>query len=646
MTTARTRERLTPVPMGAWAFHGHLGDRIERILEQRITSEYARNEIHPELVETFRTRVDDVIRPGFGMWQGEFWGKWILSAIEAARYLQSDELKDLIASSVDEVLATQDANGYLGTYQNPDFLIPPGEEGPNWNIWGRKYVLWGLMAAWELLGDDRILKGAAAMVDHLMGQVGPGRVDIIRTGAMFGLPSTSILTPVVMLYEATGAARYLQLAEYIVDQWARNPLGPPDILHKGLSNAPVHTWFDEPYRWAKSYEFISCVEGLLHLYRTTGRAVYLDAVVHIYEHLRVWERSLVGSISFNDKFVGSNRLINTAGEICDVVYWNRLSFELLRVTGEPHYADEFERSLYNALLTGMNPEGTWGLRRLRLSHEHIPAHHHCDLAHQQCCVANTPRGLLQAAEMAWMTDTAGVACILYTPGEGSVPLPSGRALDVSIEGGYPADGTVRMTLGVKQPEAFRLRLRIPAWSQDTSVAVNGEEIEAVKAGSWLSLSRTWQTGDVVTLDLDMSTRVARFDPSKLDADDPLVTWSVEEWAKLRNMEPGAPPSPVTAADALPHEAAVAFIRGPLVLARDIRLGEENIFEPLPPTVDLDEPPDLQPIEAPKDIWQAFETTGAATLRFCDFASAGNTWDADSTFTTWMRLETNVSSDNA
>ena len=79
-----------------------------------------------------------------------------------------------------------------------------------------------------------------------------------------------------------------------------------------------------------------------------------------------WERTPIGSVSFNDKFVGSTALINTLSEVCDAVYWNRLSYELFMQTGDVTYIDEIERTLYNSLLASFNPEGTWGLRRLRM----------------------------------------------------------------------------------------------------------------------------------------------------------------------------------------------------------------------------------------------------------------------------------------
>jgi hypothetical protein len=136
----------------------------------------------------------------------------------------------------------------------------------------------------------------------------------------------------------------------------------------------------------------------------------------------------------------------------------------------------------------------------------------------------------------------------------------------------------------------------------------------------------------------MRTRVARFDASALPADDPLVTWSVEAWAELRNVEPGAPPSPITEADALPHRDAVALVRGPLVLARDARLDGGDLFEPLPAGFDPEDPPALVPVVAPEGIVWAFETRDGPDLRLCDFASAGNTWDERSRFNTWLLLQ--------
>ena len=630
-------DALTPARTGDWHFGGFLGRRIGTLTDARIRSDFAREKIHPETVEAFQNRIDDRMEEDSGYWQGEFWGKWILSAVATCRYYGDDRLHSLIESSVHQILDTQDPNGYIGTYHDPGFLHSI-DDNMNWNVWCRKYTLWGLLACHDLLGGDAILDGAVRLTDHLLDQVGPEGTDIIRTGRMYGLPSTSILTPVTWLYRLTGHERYLEFAEYIVDQWSQHPDGPPDLLSKGLSGDPIHTWFPRPQNWAKSYELTSCVEGLLHLYRITGTTQYLQAVKNIHDNIRRWERSPVGSVSFNDKFVGSRRLINTVSEICDAVYWNRLSFELLRLTGEPCYAEEIERTLYNALLCGMKPDGHWTLRRLRFSHQHLPSPRHCNLQHHHCCLDNLPRGLLQSSRMALMTDADGILCSLYNPGHGRARTPSGAEAGVRINGDYPEEGRAAIVLELDQPEEFALKLRIPSWSSDTEVKINGRTVPETAAGQWVDLRKTWETGDEVELELDFSVRTERFDPSHLAPDDEFVRWSEKEWANMRDHSPDPAPHTLAPEDALPHREAVAFLRGPIVLSRDVRLGQTNIFDSLPEGFPSDETGKPRRIEAPEAVWQSFELpTSDDPIRLCDFASAGNTWDDESRFNTWQLL---------
>jgi hypothetical protein len=53
-----------------------------------------------------------------------------------------------------------------------------------------------------------------------------------------------------------------------------------------------------------------------------------------------------------------------------------------------------------------------------------------------------------------------------------------------------------------RPATFPLALRIPYWSEITKVTVAGQRVEQVPAGQYLTLDRTWQPDDVITLDFD------------------------------------------------------------------------------------------------------------------------------------------------
>ncbi|MCL4483967.1 MAG: glycoside hydrolase family 127 protein [Bacteroidetes bacterium] len=622
-----------------WHFSGHLGQYLDKIAEERILKRDSWNVIYPETEEAFRLREDDKNYPKTGQWRGEFWGKYILSAIAACRYYHSDELKSRIATAVKGLLSTQDDNGYIGTYAHSDFL-----EGNNWNVWNRKYTLWGLIESWELLGDRAILTSAVRFADHLISEVGPGSKDIVRTGNFYGMPSSSILQPMVKLYIATGQRKYLEYTEYIVRQWSEHPEGLPDILNKGLSGAPVHSWFPQvdPYQWGKGYEFTSCVEGLVELYKVTGKQQYFEAAKNIHAALVKWERTPIGSVSFNDKYVGSAGLINTVSEICDAVYWNRLSFELFKLTGDEKYIDEIERTLYNSLLCAFNREGTWGLRRLRMSHTHIPAQNHF-LQHHQCCTDNLPRGLFQAAEAALCISNGNVYLSLFSEGEGSVDLTSGRKIRLKIEGDFLSKSFVKATLSTDGSEQFSLFIRTPHWSKQTSVKVNGTAQKGEISENWMKINRIWKNGDVIDISFDLAVRWEAFDTTKSASLFHKIDFYDNEWAKMKFMDGSNKDNnrryehvkSLSTDDALPQKPAVTFFYGPIALARDVRITGTDVFFPVKVPMDAGVI-SIRPIQAPPGIWKAFELDlgEGKSIKFCDFSSAGNTWSKDSQFNTW------------
>lgn len=620
---------LDALPLGSWKFRDWVGARIDAVSGARLITQSAWDALYPQTEAAFSLREDDVARPGAGQWRGEFWGKYMLCAIAACRYYGDGALRERIAAAAHGLLKTQDESGYIGTYRDAGFLL-----GNNWNVWCRKYTLWALVEAWELLGDDAILRAAERFCDHLISQVGPDGVPIAQTGNFRGMPSSSILLPIVKLYAATGNGRYLEFAEFIVSGW-----GPKGILGKGLADEPVHEWAENPFDWAKGYELISCAEGLLALSDWTGNAAYFAAAENIHKNLVEWERTGVGSVSFDDKLIGSRFLVNTLSEICDAVYWNRLSHALLLRTGEAKYLDEIERTLYNSLLCASSPDGSWGLRRLRTSHEHIPAHTHFLRGHQ-CCVDNLPRGLFQAAESAAFTKGNDIYIGLYEAADGAVETEGGR-ISIRVRGDLIGDGKIAATLGLEAPARLAVHLRIPAWSGKSAARVNGETaLEA--APGWLRIERVWKDGDVLRLDLHPDLRVEFFDDTRFAPDHPLVRLHEQRWAKLGRIgEEGTAAGQivhVTEADVLPHERAAMFFKGPVALSRDARLGDGDIFERLG-KIDPGDIGTLEQLDPPPGIRLAYVLAlkGSKKIRLCDFASAGNTWAMDSKFGAWQLL---------
>ncbi|MDD2797143.1 MAG: glycoside hydrolase family 127 protein [Bacteroidales bacterium] len=626
-----------------WRFSGHIGDYVDRIANQRILNLENWNTIYPETEDAFRLREDDHNYPKNGEWRGEFWGKYMLSAIAACRYYHSDELKSRIAVAVKGLLSTQEANGYIGTYSHPDFV-----KGDNWNVWCHKYTLWGLVEAYSLLKDPVILKSAERFANHLIQAVGPNAEDIIQTGNFYGMPSCSILYPMVQLYNATGNRKYLDYSEYIVTQWSKHPAGLPEILNNGLKSVAVHNWSSkiDPSSWAKGYELTSCVEGLLELYKVTKNPSYFAAVKNIHREMVKYERSPVGSVSFDDKFVGSTSLINTISEICDVVYWNRLSYDLFQQTGDEQYVAEIERTFYNSLLCAFNPSGDWGLRRLRMSHIHVPAHNHFLMNHQ-CCTDNLPRALFQASEAALSVINGDVYLSMFNEGTGKIQLPNEKTINLKVEGDFIQTKSFNVKIQAEHPASFRLKIRMPDWSSKTIVRINGKLQQYDGKCHWLTVKRMWKNGDVVDIHFAMNLRWEKFSPATFSNEFHELSYYDRRWANIgfikgsneKNNQRFNQKYSLEEKDALPRKTAVTFFYGPLALARDVRISNADVFATIESS-SLNNNTSAHLIDSPSGIWHTFSIDfgNGKTEKFCDFSSAGNTWSQASQFNTWCILQ--------
>jgi DUF1680 family protein len=80
---------------------------------------------------------------------------------------------------------------------------------------------------------------------------------------------------------------------------------------------------------------------------------------------------------------------------------------------------------------------------------------------------------------------------------------------------------------------FAVNLRIPAWAEKASVAVNGKRISSpVQPGSFARISRKWKTGDRIELELPLTTRLEAIDPEHPNVvallAGPLVLFAVTE----------------------------------------------------------------------------------------------------------------------
>ncbi len=443
---------------------GWLGAKMDRFISRRLVDPFMRSQVFDEARQAFEFRDDDEAKVG-GLWRGEFWGKEMLSSARVADYLQNKEFLSFIREECHRLMKFQDADGYLGSYADKDFIHVTEREAcdkkfgwlPNWNLWNRKYCIWGMFIAYRATGDRDILFSVEAQLNQWIDTVHRVGVPLCDTGAvsMNGMPPMSILKPLLMIYEETGNKKYLDFAAEILPYWDREDGRKPNFFCNATSGKALHTWYPAPQTWAKSYEMMSCLDGLLEYYCVTGERRCLDTVVKIRDLLDRYESNPMGGVGFCDVLVGAASRPNGASEVCDAIHWMRLNIDLYLITGEDKYLDSVEKCYYNNFFAGVDRDGLYGSFTVRAlaRHEHQLQ---CGYAYNHCCVNNVPRSFMDFASAVVTVDGKGVFHVNQYQ-DATVTLDG---VKFTIRGGYPVEGKVTVSVS---DALKKVVFRKPSW---------------------------------------------------------------------------------------------------------------------------------------------------------------------------------------
>ena len=588
------------VSQTTYTFGGHLADYLTGVTEQWLKAAPLAN---PAMLEIFRDRDRQPLRD-MVPWAGEFAGKYLTSAVQILRLTQNANLKIFIRNFVNRLVQLQDTDGYLGPWPQGSRLTGEapnvgGKAGHTWDAWGHYHIMLGLILWYEESGDKKVLSSATRIADLICQKfLGNTRNRLVDTGSTE--MNLAVIHTLCILYRKTKIERYLEMTLEIVDEFAaEGPDGPlaGDYLRSGLAGKE---FYETPKpRW----ESLHPIMGMAELYWITGEEQYRTAFEQIWWSIVKLDRHNNGGFSSGEKAQG-NPYHQGAIETCCTIAWIATSVEMLRLTENSVVADEIELSTLNSV-TGLHSHtGRWVTYNTPMDGVRRASAH--DIVFQaregspelNCCSVNGPRGLGMVSDWALMCCRGGLVLNWYGASTMKVRLSSGVTVELTQQTEYPRTGKITLNVSPSHPAQFVLKLRIPYWSSNTKVKLNGERVKSVSAATYLVLDREWKTGDKVELELDMS----------------LHYWVGEKEC----------------------EGTVSIYRGPVLLTYDRRLN----------TMDPDDIPALDAAAMkgrlisnkdglPTVVLVEYTAPDGCKLRLCDFGSAG---EGGSPYRSWLPVE--------
>lgn len=413
-------------------------------------------------------------------------GKLIDASVSFAHYSQDNKMVGLKDRLVKELLATQDDDGYLGTFPaGPGRLLEVFDEHE------MAYNIHALVNNYRRFQDQPSLDAARKLADYIVknyqSAIANREPDLACT--------IDIERAFLALSEASGDARY---RDYIVERESlRNWNIPPDVVNEG------------PLRCGEghAYTFMNKCMAQVDLYRVQPDEALLAQSHRLIAYLTQDDGLLIdGTCGNTERFTNIQDTRREVGESCATAYLICLADRLLQLEGQTLYGDIMERAIYNALFAAQSPDG----RSFRYYTAIDGPRQYFD-KDTYCCPGNLRRIVAELPEMIYYRSADGGALInLYTASTADVPVAGDLTVRLRQETDYPNSGKVVIKVDPSRPAEFPLKLRIPRWCESAAVSVNGQPAgDPVRPGEWSSLQRLWRAGDVVLLEMPMKTRLVR-----------------------------------------------------------------------------------------------------------------------------------------
>ncbi len=396
---------------------------------------------------------------------------------------------------IDATLSSQEADGYFGPRANKTGL----DGHPD--LWPHMVMLNVLQSFYEFSADERVIPFMTRYLKWLNAQppetFGRGYWPKIRFG--------DTIESAQWLYNRTGQPWLLDLGRKIHDNMARWDAG---VIN--WHNVNVAQGFREPavyYQQARDQKLLDAAEG------------NYQAVMGVYGQFP--GGGFAGDENCRPGYTDARQGFETCG-IVEFMH----SFEMLvKLSGNPLWADRCEDLAFNSLPAALTPD-LKGLHYLTCANQVQLDKNNKSPGIQnggtmfsyspyevyRCCQHNVSHGWPYYAEELWLaTPDRGLCASLYSASQVTAKVGDALPVTISEDTDYPFGQSVEFRLTAPQPATFPLYLRIPRWCANPSVAVNGETVPLdSRPLAYAVLDRTWKDGDRLSLRLPMKVSVRKW----------------------------------------------------------------------------------------------------------------------------------------
>jgi len=411
---------------------------------------------------------------------------WLKGYGNMAYILDDKKMIDETKSWLESVFKSQREDGYFGPYI---------EKNGKPDLWGNMIMIWCLQSYFEYSKDKRVID---LMTNYFKWQLALPDDKFLEDYWENSRGGDNLLS-VYWLYNITGDKFLLELAEK---------------THKNTANWRQRSTLPNWHNVNIAQSFREPATYFMYSKDSTD----LMATYNAHQLIRNSFGQVPGGMFGADENARMGYIDPRQGtETCGFVEQMASDEFLLLMTGDPFWAEHCEEVAFNSYPAAVMPD--FKSLRYITSPNHTVSdskNHHPGIDNRgpflamnpfssRCCQHNHGQGWPYFIEHLIMsTSDNGIAAAIYGACEATVKVANGKTVEIIEETNYPFEESIRFKLKTSGKVKFPLYLRVPSWTSNASVSINGKAVnKTLENGKYVCIEREWKNGDVIVFNVPM-----------------------------------------------------------------------------------------------------------------------------------------------
>lgn len=419
--------------------------------------------------------------------QGHTLGHYLTAVSQGYKTSGDKELKAVADHIVDVLSLCQNSeSGYLSAIPESHYIqLESGNTSGTWVPWYTMHkVMAGLINAYKFTENKKALKVASRLGDWVYSRT--SQWDENTQNTVLNIEYGGMNDCLYELYKYTKNENHLSAAHSFDEMSLFEPLyNKEDILNGKHANTTIPK-----------------IIGALNRYTVSGEEYYLKVAQNFWDIVIDNHSYITGGNSewehFGEPGILDAERTNCNCETCNTYNMLKLTRELFRITGKKKYADYYENTIINAILSSQNPETGMTTYFQPMATGFFKVYS-SETEHFWCCTGSGMENFSKLGDSIYYKDDEGLYVVRYT--SSSVEFKE-KDLKITQKADLP-----NVTLKISGKGQADIVLRVPDWCADKpSIKINSAETEVKAEEGFIRLSREWQDGDLIEYTIPMTVR--------------------------------------------------------------------------------------------------------------------------------------------